>query len=123
MHEMAICSALLRQVEKEARKHNATGIEKITISVGVLSGVDKTLIEQAFSVAKAGTIAANAELSCQTKEVRVECTICKAESLAPPNRLSCSACGEWRTKIISGDGLMLEQIIFSVSNPESPHKP
>ena len=42
--------------------------------------------------------------------VRVRCTQCGAESPARPNRLLCASCGDYRTRLISGDEMLLANL-------------
>ena len=56
MHELAICQALIEQVERVARDNAARRILSITVSVGPLSGVEPQLLEHAYPLAAAGTV-------------------------------------------------------------------
>lgn len=109
---MSVCSALIRQVEGLGKEHKAKAVKRIDISVGVLSGVVAELLEMAFAVAKAGTIAEEAELVCHEMPVRVLCSSCGAETDVTPNRLLCGSCGDWKTHVISGQDLLLKTVEF-----------
>ena len=54
MHELAICQALIEQVEAIARERLARRVGTVCVSIGPLSGVEPRLLEQAFPVASAG---------------------------------------------------------------------
>lgn len=110
MHEMSVCLSLLQQVEKIAAEHQASGVAKILLKIGPLSGVEADLLQRAYPVAVAGTIAENAELVIDTSEVVVRCTECGSTSNVPPNRLLCGECGDFRTQIVSGDEMTLQSI-------------
>ena len=110
MHELAICHSLLRQVEEIARRERAQRVDLIRLRIGPLSGVVAELLEQAFGIARAGTVAAAAELLVETLPVRIRCTRCGAQSEAPPNRLLCCRCGDFRTQLLSGDELLLASV-------------
>lgn len=110
MHELAVCQGLLQQVNRIAAEHNARRVEKIHIQVGPLSGVETDLLESAFPIARAGTLASDARLIIHTMPVRVHCEICDTESDATPNRLLCAQCGDWHTRLVGGDELLLERI-------------
>ena len=107
MHELAICQALMEQVETIARQHNAVKVTAIKLGIGPLSGVEEDLLKHAYPVASAGTIAEGAQLAIEVTPIRVKCTQCGAESDARVNKLVCAACGDWRTELISGDELTL----------------
>ena len=53
MHELAICQALMEQVERIAEEERADQVLSIHLAIGPLSGVESRLLEQAFSVARA----------------------------------------------------------------------
>jgi len=110
MHELAICQALMNQVESIAAERNARSVVSIVIGMGPLSGVEVQLLKHAYPVASAGTIAEGAVLVVENLPVRIKCSRCGCESEASPNKLLCAECGEWRTTLISGDELMLMSI-------------
>ena len=110
MHEYSVCMALLEQVERIARDHRARRVERIVLQLGPLSGVEAPLLEHAWPLAAAGSIAVDAELVIETAPVRVRCTQCGAESEAQANRLLCASCGDYRTQLISGDEMLLANL-------------
>ena len=110
MHELAVCQGLMSQVEQIARRENAERITRILLSIGPLSGVEATLLKDAFPIAAAGTVAEGAELAVEQLAVKVKCLSCGAESEAAANRLLCAACGDFRTRLISGDEMLLMSV-------------
>ena len=110
MHELSVCNALIEQVTAIAREHNAVRVDKVVLRVGPLSGIEVALLEHAYPIAATGTVAENAELSIESLTVRVKCSQCGAESDVEPNRLLCSACGDFRTNLISGDEMLLASL-------------
>jgi hydrogenase nickel incorporation protein HypA/HybF len=113
MHEFSVCIALMEQVERIAREHRARRVDRIVLQLGPLSGVEAPLLEHAWPLAAAGTIAADAELVIDAAPVRVKCTRCGVESEAPPNRLLCAGCGDYRTRLVSGDEMLLAKLELS----------
>lgn len=112
MHELAICQALIGEVSAVARAQGATAVSDVYVSVGPLSGVEYALMQRAFPLAAAGTVAADARLRLQRTPVRVHCTDCDTESEAAVSRLVCGHCGNWRTRLTSGDELLLERVVL-----------
>ena len=110
MHELSVCQALVRQLEEIARRECAARITKVTVRIGPLSGVEPQLLRQAYPIASAGSAAADAELVLETQSIRVLCETCGAESDASANRLVCGACGDYHTRMLSGDELLLAQV-------------
>ena len=110
MHELAVCQGLLRQVEAIAREHGADRVTRIVVRIGPLSGVEPDLLAGAFPLAATDTRAARAELVIERLPVRVHCNTCGAETEATPNRLLCGACGDWHTRLIGGDEMLLASV-------------
>jgi len=110
MHEMAICQALLKQIDEIATRENAKEITQIVVRVGPLSGVVPDLLVSAFTIARAGTIAADAELITEDQPIRVRCQNCGTESTVSPNKLICASCGDYRTQLLAGDELLLASV-------------
>ena len=107
MHELAICQAMMQQVESISADNQATHVVSIEIGMGPLSGVEAQLLKHAYPVASAGTIAEGAELIIKILPVRVSCNQCGKESEVPANKLLCNYCDNWQTTLISGDELIL----------------
>jgi len=116
MHELSVCLALLQQLEKIASERNAVTVDKVYLQIGPLSGIEPALLMNAYPLAAAGTVAADAELIIASSDVVVSCTKCGAESPAKANRLLCSACGDFRTQIISGDEMILQRMEMKLAH-------
>lgn len=110
MHEMSVCMSLLDEVESVVRQHGGGTVVRVELRIGPLAGVEIPLLEEAFKFARENTCAAKATLQIEPIQVRVRCMCCGAESAANPNRLVCSACGEWRTALIQGDEMLLMRV-------------
>jgi hydrogenase nickel incorporation protein HypA/HybF len=112
MHELSICQALIGQVEDLARDNKAIAVRTICLQVGPLSGAEIPLLEHAYPLAAAGTVAESAELFIEPMPVRVRCKTCGVESEASANRLLCGECGDYHTELISGDEMVLTRVEF-----------
>lgn len=112
MHELSVAAALLRQVESEAVRKNATSVRSVTVRLGALSGVDPDLLETAYAVARANTLCAEAELRVVRVPVQWTCPVCE-EAVPEGAELSCPACG-LSAVLKRGDELLLEQIELEV---------
>ena len=113
MHELSVCMSLLEQVERIAAEHDAASVDRIVLKVGPLSGIEADLLANAYPLAAAGTVAEDAELVIDECGVKVCCTKCGAESDVPANRLVCGACGDYRTRVIRGNEMILQRLEFS----------
>jgi hydrogenase nickel incorporation protein HypA/HybF len=110
VHELSVCQALLMQVADIAAGRGASAVERITIEVGPLSGVEPAFLAAAFAIARAGGCAAQAALSIESTTVTIGCLSCGAHSQTKPNRLVCAACGGFRTRVLAGDELRLRSV-------------
>lgn len=117
MHELALCQAMMSQVETIAREHRATRVTSITLGIGPLAGVEAKLLHSAYPLACAGTIAEGARLMIEATPIRVHCTSCGEESDALVNRLVCGHCGDWRTELLSGDEMLLVSVELDKTRP------
>jgi hydrogenase nickel incorporation protein HypA/HybF len=122
MHELSVCLSLLDQVQRIADDHGATRVERIRLRIGPLSGVEAGLLKNAYPLAAAGTIAAGAALEIESAPVRVHCSECAEESDVSANRLLCARCGSHRTRLISGDEMLLASLELTLADdaPISP---
>lgn len=110
MHELALCRALLREVETLATERGARAVQTVTVRIGPLSGIEPALLRAAYPIACAGSRAAGSALEIESPPVRVRCLACEAETLAAPNRLACAACGATRTQLLGGNELVLASV-------------
>ncbi len=110
MHELAVCQSLLGEVARIAADNGGGRVTTINLAIGPLSGVEARLLERAFTVARAGTCAAEAELVIAAMPITVRCRTCGAVSEAPANRLLCGACDDWQVDLVSGAELQITSL-------------
>ena len=110
MHELSLCEDLMSQVNALAKTHGASRVVRIVVRIGPLSGIESRLLDCAFTISRAGTVAEHAEFVTEVQAVRVKCTRCGAETAATVNQLLCGSCGSYETQLISGDELILAQV-------------
>lgn len=117
MHELSVCQGMLSQMDAIAAEHGAQAITAVTVQVGPLSGVEPELLVQAFAIASAGGIADGAQLRVDSLPIRVHCETCGADTEASANRLLCGECGDWHTRLTSGDELLLASVELETGRP------
>ena len=117
MHELSICLALIKQVNRIAREQNAHRVDTIVVKIGPLSGVEPDLLESAFPLAATGTVAENARLVIETSQVVVRCTRCGEDSEVSPNKLICPRCGDFRTRVTAGEDMVLQTLELCAAPP------
>ena len=116
MHELSLCQDLIGQVTELARKHSARSVASVTVQIGQLAGVEPQLLETAFTIARAGTVAEQAEMITEMVAPRVLCNACGCESEVTPSSLLCSMCGENDTRLIRGNELILARVEMVVDD-------
>ncbi|HVN41803.1 MAG TPA: hydrogenase maturation nickel metallochaperone HypA [Steroidobacteraceae bacterium] len=121
MHELAVCQALIEQVERIARENRAQRIVSIVVSVGPLSGIEPKLLEHTYPLAAAGTIAESAALVVETVPVRVRCRSCGAETEVAANRLLCGHCQDWQVDVVSGEEMLLQRVEIETTDEPAVH--
>jgi len=110
MHELSLCQDLIDQVTELARKHQARSVACVRVQIGQLAGVEPLLLESAFTIARTGTVAGQAEMITEVVSPRVVCNACGIESDVTPSCLLCLACGGNDTRLIRGDELILARV-------------
>ena len=120
MHELAVAQALVEQVDAVIHQNHAQRATLIRVRIGPLAGVVPELLATAFPLAAAGSRMEHAELEFTHAPIRVRCQTCGLDSEAAMNRLLCGACGDWHTRIISGDELLLESVELETTPALSP---
>ena len=110
MHELSLCQNIIDQLHDLARQHKAAAVRRVEVQIGVLSGVEPQLLEQAFLFAKAGTLAEHAVMRTELVQPRVACLACGAETAAAPSDLRCADCGSCETRLVSGRDLILARV-------------
>jgi hydrogenase nickel incorporation protein HypA/HybF len=113
MHEYAIVSELVRQVEEEARRAGAGSVTRVTVAIGELSGVERDLLATAYEVFREATVCAGAQLSLRAVPAVWSCEVCAA-SIAPGSPLTCPACAS-PARLRQGDEIVLERIEMEVA--------
>ena len=100
----------MTQVRAQAAAHRAARVTGIRLRIGPLAGVEPHLLHQAFSIARAGTLAEGAVLTIEDAPLTVACRLCGATGAAAPNRLLCPSCGTWQVQVTGGDELLLASL-------------
>jgi len=110
MHELAVCQSILAQAQATAAANKAGRVQRITLRIGRLAGVEPDLLRAAFPLVAHGTCCEAAILRIETVAVDVECRLCGTTRDVAPNRLLCGSCGTWRVTLRGGDEMRLESL-------------
>ena len=107
MHELSIADALVDQVCHQAKAVGASGVAKIHIRMGVLSGIARSLQFCFPSVAR-GTLCENAVLYIEEVSLTVMCSFCDdVKTPAALYNFRCPDCGRPTPKVLTGREMQL----------------
>ncbi len=115
MHELSVCMSLLDQLTAIAEERHARRVTRIELTIGPLSGIEVDLLESAWPIASAGTLADDADFVVRATNIVVRCAACGEETEVPGNRLVCGACASPQTLVVSGEEMILQRVELETS--------
>lgn len=107
MHEYSIVQSLLDACEDNAKANDATKVSKVVVKIGVMSGVEPSLLKIAFDTFKEKTMCEDAEFIINIQSVVVKCKSCKEESILKKLEYCCPVCKSIELDIIDGEDMYL----------------
>jgi hydrogenase nickel incorporation protein HypA/HybF len=112
MHEYSIVEALISRVAEEAAARGASGVSRLYVKIGALSGVEPELLAAAYETFRERTVCAGAELKIERVEERWACPQC-GRTVVRAGALRCPECGR-PGRLVEGDEIVLERIEMEV---------
>jgi hydrogenase nickel incorporation protein HypA/HybF len=113
MHEISIMQSALELAEAHAREVGATAISRISLRVGIVSGVVPEAMRFAFDVLKTNTMAASASLEIEQIPGVFRCSSCGGLVSLQTLRFDCPSCHGLLTMDGGGADLELAQLEIS----------
>ena len=111
MHELGVVFHMIDLLEQTAREHDLSRIEKVTVSLGEVSGVMTDLFEDAWMWAsQRSDLLRDAELEIYQIEALNVCNACGRTYKAVPHGRVCPHCGSPRTELLHGTELEIDSI-------------
>ncbi len=110
MHEYSIVQSLIESCEEHASFNNASKVTKVVVKIGVMSGVEPFLFEEAFALFKEDTICNGCEFVMNIQRVKIECNECKKISELEKKEYHCPLCESIDIRIIDGEDMFLMQL-------------
>lgn len=107
MHEYSIVQSLVESCEEHATLNSASKVTKVVVKIGVMSGVEPHLLEEAFELFKEGTICDGCEFVMNIQRVKIECQSCQKVSELEKNEYHCPECKSIDIKVIDGEDMFL----------------
>ena len=112
MHEYSIVQSLVERVDAEVKSRGASGVHRLSIRIGELSGVDPGLLTTAYYTFRETTVCDGAELDVTVVAARWVCEQC-GEPIGRGSLLKCDACGS-PARLAEGDEILLDRIEMEV---------
>lgn len=110
MHELGLCDALLRMVDKIVAEEDLTAVSKITLEIGELSGVVPRFMTDCWEAVSDGTRYAQTALVIESVPGIARCEDCGAEFRINLDDLRCPVCRRNRLTPISGKDMTIKEI-------------
>ena len=103
MHELSLALSLLDEVSRAAEREGAARVASVRLRLGRMSGIVRDALVFSWELARADTVASEAELQIEDVPVAVWCQRCDAER-APREGggLECGTCGAIAPTIVRG---------------------
>lgn len=104
MHELSIMNEVLKTALNVAETHNGKRVTRVTLRVGVMSGIVPYFCSSMFETIAKGSIAEGCELIVEEVPAVFKCLDCGEETSyeAPGPEYKCSACGSPSLRLIDG---------------------
>ena len=113
MHELSIVQSILDSVGKEAHRLQISRINKIFVSIGVLSGVEKEALAYNYSLLPQKKPFVGTKLIIQENVLVVYCPACQKETTVTDGfTLQCATCGKLTSHIVKGKELTIDTIEY-----------
>jgi len=110
MHELSLARALVELAAEHAARAGAVRVTRLIGRIGALRQIDDALIQEAFDVAREGTVCAAAALEIERVPLRAHCAQCRHEFVVENWRWNCPECQRVGAPLPGGDELELVSI-------------
>jgi hydrogenase nickel incorporation protein HypA/HybF len=103
VHQLSLLRGVVRAVERTAAEHGATGVERVGLRVGSLSGAIPEALEGCWPLASAGTLLEGSVLEIDYSAAAVWCPACEAEQVIDEfYALTCPVCSTPTGQLVRG---------------------
>ncbi len=112
MHELGIMNDVLDTALRVAQQNNGRKVTKITLKVGVLSGILPDYLKSFFELISKDTIAKDANLIVEIEPAVFSCRDCGKQTVFPrfgPDFI-CEHCGSENMQLLSGKSFQIVNV-------------
>ena len=110
MHELGLMDAMLRMIRRICREQQLEHVNKITLEVGELSGIEIPYLYDGFEAVVHGTDFADTKLEIQTVPGILHCNDCDINFPLKDQELFCPECFGRNLTPIEGRDMTLKEI-------------
>ena len=107
MHELALATEIVKNVSKLAVENKALKVTELRLELGVMSGIEKEVLDFCFDMAAKNTILEGAKLSVEKVPLKVRCQQCFSLSSPEVFNIICDKCESNDVVIIKGKELKI----------------
>jgi hydrogenase nickel incorporation protein HypA/HybF len=119
MHELSIAMSIIEMAEEQSELHGGAKVTAVHLKLGPMSGVVQLALENAFSLAREGTILETALLIVEKVPIVARCKNCAADRTLPSMQsFICPVCQTPLSEIIHGREL--EVVALEIEDSEVP---
>lgn len=113
MHEMALCTEVVRSVLATAEEADAVAVNEVNMVIGEMRDIIIDMFDDFFHFLTRDTIAENARVTFVTTPLMVKCNDCGRVwpvDVSTEGKTSCPACGAANYEVVSGMEFLIESI-------------
>ena len=110
MHELSIVEGMMRTVIPAAERAGAKRIVSVTLSIGEMSGVIPSCVEEYFALVSPGTLAEGAKLVMKPVPVTIGCPDCGFAGAVARGHWKCPRCGGTKFRVTGGNDFVVESL-------------
>lgn len=113
MHEVSLMESVISLATQQAKQHHAETIHRISLDVGVASGVVPEALKFAFEIVAQRTMAESAQLEVNLIPVQCFCETCEQAFQPEGIFYECPHCHQLSWKVLQGSTLELASLEVS----------
>jgi len=110
MHEAGVAQSLMEIVLDTAKANDAEKVNKVFVTIGALTAIEKNALEFAYDVVKEDTIAKDSEIIITEVPVTGKCNECGKTHEYDRFVFECASCGSFSVELISGEEMQITEI-------------
>ena len=107
MHEYSIVQSLIQSCEGYVEQNRASKVTKVVVKIGVMSGVEPYLLQEAFDTFKEATVCEGCAFEMSIQKVAIECKECGEACELEKNEYLCPACQSGNITVVDGEDMFL----------------